>query len=117
MRMMGLTPSPEMATTELCMASSPMCPLRQMLVHLRDSRPYSPCSQSMMMASRPVLATICPMRVEGMPMNVINGFSSFRSLLSRRSRGFWMVVVWAVGNEEEPLEMVMLGMLALVGWL
>jgi hypothetical protein len=38
-------------------------------------------------------------------------------LLSRRSRGFWMVVVWAVGNEEEPLEMVMLGMLALVGWL
>jgi len=60
----------------------------------------------MMIASSPVLATICPMRVDGMPMKVINGFSSFRSLFSRRSRGFWTLVVWAVGKEAEPFEVV-----------
>jgi hypothetical protein len=49
-------------------------------------------------------------------MNVINGFSSFRSLFSNRRRGFCNLVVWAVGKRAVPLEVVMMALLGLGGF-
>lgn len=51
------------------------------------------------LTSRPVCATICAVRKDGSPRNVIIGLAFVRRAFRSRSLGFWTVVVRADGND------------------